>query len=88
MVPLNAFSPKGTDCTSIIGVADVGCESGECVVRRCLHGLVPSSDGSSCVPKESKTSHHPDYLSEFGAEDDEYVPARLYGLEHVPLERN
>jgi hypothetical protein len=80
VVPLNVYSPKGKDCTAIPGVADVGCLSGECVVRRCMKGLVPTFDASSCVPE-----HH--HQSEVESEAYDGVPARVYGLEHVPLER-
>jgi len=85
VVPLTAYSPRGKDCTAIPSVADVACEYGECVVRRCLHGLVPSYDGSSCVPENT---HHHDSSKAEVEEDSEFVPAGAYGLEHVPLQRN
>jgi len=81
VVPLNAYSPKGTDCTAVPGVADVACLGGACVVRRCMKGLVPTFDASSCVPEH----HHHQSEIESGPYND--VPARIYGLEHVPLER-
>jgi hypothetical protein len=84
MVPLTAYSPKGKDCTAIHGVADVGCHFGECVVRRCLPGLMPSADGSRCVLT------HPKSMEGYSSEevyDSEYEQARVYGLEHVHLDR-
>ena len=85
MVPLTAYSPKGKDCTAIPNVADVACESGQCVIRHCLDGLVPSADGNSCVSEsEHEDSHH---RHPHGAiEDDD--SAKAYGLEHVPLRRD
>ena len=74
MFPLTAYSPIGKDCSSLPGVADVDCPSGECVIRHCLPGYFPARDGSSCIRK------HP--TSEMADED---VPASVYGLEHVPL---
>ena len=83
-MPLNAYSPKGKDCTAIPGVADVSCLRGECAVRRCLHGLIPALDGSTCV--RSVPEHpHQHYQSEDDVEV--YDDAEIYGLEHVPLER-
>jgi len=84
MVPLTAYSPKGKDCTAIPGVADVSCMFGECVVRRCLPGLVPSADGGRCLLKHPKSMHGSDGLEE--VYDSEYEEARVYGLEHVPLD--
>ncbi|KAI0717829.1 hypothetical protein C8T65DRAFT_104117 [Cerioporus squamosus] len=46
--PLDAFSPRGADCTAIPGVVDVACVSGACVVNRCAAGYTHASDGSSC----------------------------------------
>jgi len=87
VVPLTAYSPQGKDCTAIPGVADVACHYGECAVRRCLPGLVPSADGSRCVLKHPKSMQ--DYPAETYEEvyDPEYEQARVYGLEHVPLDR-
>jgi hypothetical protein len=87
VLPLTMYSPIGDDCTAITGVADVSCLSGKCVVHRCLQDYVPSLDGTRCIPKYPEMSE-PDID---GAEDDigiEFVPARIFGLEHVPLERN
>ena len=85
VLPLAQSSPVGRDCTAIPGVADVSCLVGECVVRRCLKGHSPSPDGTGCYPERSTTSQ-PDVN---GPEIDlELVPASMYGLEHVPLERN
>ncbi|KAI9439285.1 hypothetical protein H4582DRAFT_2119791 [Lactarius indigo] len=57
----------------------VACHSGECIVRRCLLGYVVSHDGTSC---RSKHTHSHVATPE---EDDEYVEAMHYGLEHRPL---
>ncbi|KAH9012733.1 hypothetical protein EDB84DRAFT_1642472 [Lactarius hengduanensis] len=78
-LPLTPYSPVGQDCTAIPGVADVACHSGECIVRRCLPGYVVSHDGNSC---RSKHAHSHVATPE---EDDEYVQAMRYGLEHRPL---
>ena len=89
MVPLTAYSPRGRDCTAIPGVADVSCEAGECVVRRCSHGLVPGPDGGSCVPKTShhhQHHHHPTDADADAEDNAEFAPAGPYGFEHVPLE--
>jgi len=87
VLPLTTYSPIGDDCTAITGVADVSCLSGRCVVHRCLQDFVPSLDGTRCIPNYPEISE-PDID---GAEDDigiEFVPTRIFGLEHVPLERN
>ena len=84
-MPLTAYSPKGKDCTAIPGVADVACQFGECVVRRCLPGLVPSASGSRCVLKHPKSMQ--EHSSEEEVYDYESEQARVYGLEHVPLDR-
>ena len=87
VVPLTAYSARGKDCTSIPNVADVACEYGECVVRHCLHGLVPSDDGSSCVSEDEEDSHyHHHHHHHHGETKDE--SANVYGLEHVPLLRD
>jgi hypothetical protein len=83
MFPLTAYSPFGKDCSSLPGVADVGCLSGECVVRRCLPGYALALDGNSCVRK-----HHRIPQSQFVEEAAEEDAARYYGLEHLPLGRN
>jgi hypothetical protein len=84
VVPLNAYSPKGKDCTAIPGVADVSCLGGGCAVRRCLNGLVPALDGSSCVRSALEHSHQ---YSQSENDVEVYDDAEIYGLEHVPLER-
>ncbi|KAH9994315.1 hypothetical protein BJV74DRAFT_351374 [Russula compacta] len=85
VLPLTPFSPAGIDCTELPGVADVACMSGQCVVRRCLPGYALAFDGTSCTPKHSRISHS--HIA--GLQDEiEFVPARIFGLEHVPLERN
>ena len=85
MFPLTAYFPMGKDCSALPGVADVECLSGECVVRRCRLGYVPALDGTGCIRKCSSSSHFSD-----GDDDDDAgdVPARVYGLEHVPLGGN
>jgi hypothetical protein len=54
---------------------------GECAVRRCLPGYVPAHDGTHCISKHRKISHS-------SGDDDEVdlVPAKAYGLEHIPLQ--
>jgi hypothetical protein len=84
-LPLTQSSPVGRDCTAIPGVADVTCLSGECIVRRCLKGFTSSPDGTSCDPEHPTTSQ-PDITG--GEIELEIVPASIYGLEHIPLERN
>ena len=79
-LPLTAYSRIGKDCSALPGVADVSCLGGECVVHRCLPGYMPAFDGTSCIRK-----HHFSHTQFADAED---VPARIYGLEHVPLGRN
>jgi hypothetical protein len=80
MYPLTAYSPIGRDCSALPGVADVSCLGGECIVHRCLPGYVLAFDGTSCIRK-----HH---ISHSQFVDPEDVPARVYGLEHVPLGRH
>jgi hypothetical protein len=85
VLPLTAYSPLGKDCTAIPGVADVICLSGKCVVRRCLRGYTLALDGTSCHPEHPSISQ-PDIT---GMEEEiELAPARIFGLEHIPLERN
>ena len=79
-LPLTAYSRIGKDCSALPGVADVSCLGGECVVNRCLPGYVLAFDGTSCIRK-----HH---ISQSQFADAEDVPARIYGLEHVPLGRS
>ncbi|KAH9975011.1 hypothetical protein BGW80DRAFT_1559478 [Lactifluus volemus] len=83
MLPLTPYVPIGQDCTSLPGVADVACIAGECVVHRCLSGYVRARDGNHCVSRHGKISQH----SEYDEDDDESVPARVYGLKHVPLRK-
>jgi hypothetical protein len=88
-IPFASYSPKGKDCTTIPSVADVACEWGQCVVRHCLHGLVPSADGNSCVSaSEHEDSHHHhhhhhNYDKHHGEMED--TSAKAFGLEHMPL---
>jgi hypothetical protein len=83
MLPLTPYTPFGQDCTDLPGVADVACIAGECAVHRCLPGYVRAHDGTHCVSKHGKVSES------YGDEDEaEFVPARVYGLEHVPLQKN
>ncbi|KAH9966292.1 hypothetical protein BJV74DRAFT_954325 [Russula compacta] len=85
VLPLTPFSPIGIDCTELPGVADVACLSGKCMVQRCLPGYTLAIDGTSCIPKHQRVSHSP--LA--GVKDIiEFEAARIFGLEHVPLERN
>ncbi|KAI0314757.1 hypothetical protein OF83DRAFT_1063257, partial [Amylostereum chailletii] len=73
-LPLTPYTPVGMDCTTLPGVADVSCLSGQCVVHRCLSGYSRAKDASHCVHAGS---------SFIDAEGD--VPAVMYGLEHKPL---
>lgn len=43
-------SPRGTDCSALEGVADVGCDKGACKVSRCRVGYHPVADGTLCAP--------------------------------------
>ena len=52
IVPPTAYSPKGRDCASIPNVTDITCKWGQCIICHCLHSLMQSADGSSCVSKE------------------------------------
>lgn len=81
MLPLTAYSPSGVDCTVLAGVADVACLSGQCVVRRCLRGYTLAQDGTHCIDNTRSKVSQP----QMAGED---APAGIYGLEHVPLERN
>jgi len=75
LLPFTPYhSSSGTNCKSLPGVADVECLAGECVVYRCLLQHTLSLDRKRCTPE------HPNNNVEF-------VPASIYGLEHVPLER-
>jgi hypothetical protein len=65
------------------GVADVACIAGECVIHRCLLGYVTMHDATHCVSKHTKIPQP--YSDE---DKGELVPARVYGLEHVPLQRH
>jgi len=85
VLPLTPYSRIGQDCTALPGVADVACLSGECIVHRCRPGYALSHDGTSCVSKHAHISHP--YVAT-PEEDDEYVQAMRYGLEHRPLQRN
>ncbi|TFY74463.1 hypothetical protein EWM64_g9548, partial [Hericium alpestre] len=79
-LPLTPYTPLGTDCTAIPGVADVSCLSGSCIVHRCLPGYVCSADSSECVRQ-----HVPFAASFVAKEWQSEDSAMKYGLEHVPL---
>ncbi|KAI9439295.1 hypothetical protein H4582DRAFT_129530 [Lactarius indigo] len=79
VLPLTPYSPIGQDCTALPGVADVACHSGKCIVRRCLPGYVVSHDGTSC-----RSKHGHSHVAT-PADDEEYMEAMHYGLEHRPL---
>ena len=85
MFPLTPHSPIGQDCTAIPGVADVACMSGKCSVRRCMSGYAPSHDGTRCT---STHEHDSQPYVTMPEEDNEFVQAMRYGLEHHPLRRN
>ncbi|CAL1694226.1 unnamed protein product [Somion occarium] len=74
-IPLTLGTPRGIDCTSIPGVADVSCSVGSCVVHRCLPGFVVSLDKTFCVRKGGVKFNG------------ELPAAAAYGLEHLPLKR-
>jgi len=65
--PTNAL---GFDCSALVGVADVSCISGGCIVHRCMPGFSVTDDRSSCI---KAGDNHPQIL------------AAQYGLEHVPM---
>ena len=46
---LAADAPTGKDCSAIPNVADVLCQSGECVVNACKTGFQLSPAGDACV---------------------------------------
>ena len=80
MFPLTAYSPIGEDCSTLPGVADVSCLGGKCVVPRCLPGyvLALASGRHELHPPQAPHSE-----SRFDYAED--VPARVYGLKHIPL---
>ncbi|KAH9974991.1 hypothetical protein BGW80DRAFT_1487994 [Lactifluus volemus] len=84
VLPLTPYVPIGQDCTSLPGIADVACIAGECVVDRCLPGYVLARDGNHCISRHGNISQH----SEYDEDEAESVPARVYGLEHVPLRKH
>jgi hypothetical protein len=84
--PLSAYFPIGVDCTALPGVADVSCLSGRCVVHRCLRDYVPALDGTRCNHEYLEISlAQPDIDGAADNVEIESVPARIFGLEHVPL---
>ena len=88
MLPLTRYSPTGTDCTALPGVADVACLAGGCVVRRCLRGYTLSIHGDGCIPQAKIPTHSHSHSHMAHPENEyEYVPANVFGLEHVPLDR-
>ncbi|KAI0041584.1 hypothetical protein FA95DRAFT_1459022, partial [Auriscalpium vulgare] len=40
--------PKGTDCSRLPNVLDVGCSAGRCLVERCKPGFKVSLSGDAC----------------------------------------
>ncbi|KAN0135193.1 hypothetical protein V8E53_007084, partial [Lactarius tabidus] len=82
VLPLTPFSRIGQDCTALPGVADVSCLSGECVVHRCMPGYSPSRDGTHCVSAQAHSSQPHVAVPE---DDEEYIQALRYALEHRPL---
>ena len=83
VLPLTLFSPVGTGCTELPGVTDIACLSGKCIVHRFPPRHALAIDGTSCVPKHPRISH-----SHIASAEDEIESAKIYGLDHVPLERN
>ena len=82
VLPLTPYSPIGQDCTALPGVADVSCLSSECVIHRCMSGHVLSRDGKRCVSTQTHISRPHAAIPE---DDEEYMQALRYGLEHRPL---
>ena len=58
MVPFGSTPARGVDCTAIPGVMDVGCVSGQCIVRRCQEGYAVSLDGSYCLASDVVSKVH------------------------------
>ncbi|KAI0065204.1 hypothetical protein BV25DRAFT_1799239, partial [Artomyces pyxidatus] len=81
-LPLTPYTPLGTDCTALPGVADVSCLSGSCLVRRCLPGYTLAKDSSHCIHGRTASVSSP---FDLGAKGNKNLPASEYGLEHVPL---
>ena len=81
MFPLTPFSQIGQDCTALPGVADVSCLSGDCVVHRCMPGYALSHDGTHCIPQAHIFRPH----ATMPEDDEDYLQAMRYGLEHRPL---
>lgn len=79
VLPLTPYSPLGEDCTSLPGVADVSCLSGQCVVRRCLPGYVVSHDGTGCIPKRHAHGSRPHVAAP--EEEEEFVQGTRYGVQ-------
>lgn len=52
-IPLHRDSPRGTDCTSLPGVADVSCMNGSCYIHRCMPGYQLAFDNSMCMDEET-----------------------------------
>jgi hypothetical protein len=72
----------GQDCTALPGVADVSCLYSECVVHRCMPGHVLSHDGKRCISTQAHISRPHVAVT---TDDEEYMQALRYGLEHHPL---
>ncbi|KAF8260046.1 hypothetical protein EI94DRAFT_1706601 [Lactarius quietus] len=84
-LPLTAYSPIGRDCTAIPSVAGVSCLYGECVVHRCMSGYTLSPDSASCISTQAHISRPHIAVPE---DEEEYMRAIRYGLEHRPPWRN
>ncbi|KAJ6632538.1 hypothetical protein B0H10DRAFT_2159670 [Mycena sp. CBHHK59/15] len=66
----NPFEAAGEDCTSLLGVSDVSCIKGQCIVHKCMPGYDINDGHSECIYSEDK--------------DPKFLAAQ-YGLEHGPL---
>ena len=56
MIPLfPGHYAAGVDCSSILGVADVSCIRGQCVVHRCMSGFAPTMLHDACSKSESES---------------------------------
>jgi len=51
-IPLDAYSPRGRDCSTIPGVASVSCRNAGCVVHECMPGYAISYDKSTCYDED------------------------------------
>lgn len=76
-VLLDSASPRGMDCTAIIGVADVSCSAGACLVKSCVPGYQVSPDGTFCMLAQG--------IGKIHGHIDAELSAAAYGLEHIPM---